>query len=91
MFKVLFFCLIVKIENEERWQSLKSTYSENNKKKKNTKRKIRWSTLQTQTKPQKIQQLWAINEYQKTAYPLESSTKTRRERRKWTKLKPKKT
>lgn len=34
MFKVLFFCLIVKIENEERWQSLKSTYSENNKKKK---------------------------------------------------------
>lgn len=71
MFKVLFFCLIVKNENEERWQSLKSTYS---KQKKNTKRKIRCSTLQTQT--QKIQQLWAINEYQKTAYPSRAHTHT---------------
>lgn len=77
MFKVLFFCLIVKNENDERWQSLKSTYS-----KKNTNRKIRCSTLQTQNQKkkttQKIQQLWAINEYQKTAYPSRAHTHTRR-------------
>lgn len=42
-------------------------------KKTHTKRKIRWSTLQTQ----KIQQLWAINEYQKTAYPSRAHTPRR--------------
>lgn len=51
--------------------------------KKNTNRKIRCSTLQTQNQKkkkttQKIQQLWAINEYQKTAYPSRAHTHTRR-------------
>lgn len=51
--------------------------------------------MQTQT--QKIQQLWAINEYQKTAYPSRAHTHTHekdeekaKRERKWTKLSKKK-
>lgn len=78
MFKVLFFCLIVKNENDERWQSLKSTYSKQ-KVNTNKRKEVKHLAKPKRNPKKKIQQLWAINEYQKTAYPSREKMKRENE------------